>query len=100
MSIFAELPPLFPEKREIGARTGLILEVLSNSPIGVWRSPSGATNIHVGTSENAGAVHFRYCITLVQFTITRHHYGYRRERGYILLHACNKFSYVYFSLFS
>jgi len=57
MSLFRELLPLFPKKQGIGAFTGLILEVLSNSPIGNWRSPSGATNIHVGTSEKAGAVH-------------------------------------------
>jgi hypothetical protein len=60
MSLFAELPPLVPKKQGIGALTGLILEVLSNSPIGVWRSPSGATNIHVGTSENAGGCPFRF----------------------------------------
>jgi DNA-binding MarR family transcriptional regulator len=60
MSLFAELHPLFPKMQGIGARIGLILEVLSNSPIGVWRSPSGATNIHVGTSENAGGCPFRF----------------------------------------
>ena len=60
MSLFVEIPPLVPEKWGIGARKRLILEVLSNSPGGVWRSPRGPTNIHISTNEIAGAVHFDF----------------------------------------
>ena len=41
-----------------------------------------------------GAVLLDFCITLMQFTITRHQYCYRRVRGYILLHMSNTCTYV------